>query len=480
MPNQESLLQFIKRLFLLLLGLLGGLIRLPIVLIAGVLSRGWHENLRALKQLPHKIGESLSAFRAFFPVFFDYDRKTLKKNPSKTFLYTVFAAVLAFIVWASISEFDQVITSEGRVVPSASLQTVNHMEGGVINKVHVKAGEIVRAGAPLISLNPLEAGAGFQSKQFEFFQTLAKIRRLEAELKEQKPNFGDELESQHPNLVKTELLILASRKKRLEANLASFDAQLRQKKSELMGAQKTLGLVAEERDVVRKLVERGLEPNLEAVRAEKTFAETEARVQSIQASIDEIGDRKNVAVQEYQSEVLSELAKAAGDFNQLEQAVPVAADRADRSVLRAPTDGVVNRVLITTVGGVLKPGEPAVEIVPMDTRLLVEVKVNPADIGFVQPEQRASVKLSTYDFSIFGSLVGFVEVVGADTLSNEKGETYYLVKVAPLSNLSSVGKELQLLPGMTAQVDIIVGKRSALSYLSSPITKTISQAFKEK
>jgi membrane fusion protein, adhesin transport system len=480
MSNQESLLQFLKRLALLVLTLLGWLIKSPIVFTASFLSRGWSENIRTLKQLPISFGESINAIRAFFPIFLDYDRKNLKKNPSKTFLYTVVGAVLAFGTWAAISEFDQVITSEGKVVPSASLQTVNHMEGGVISKVHVKAGELVKAGTPLISLNPLEAGAGFQSKQFEFFQTLAKIRRLEAELREKEPEFGGELESQHPNLVKTELLILASRKKRLEANLASFDAQSRQKKSELVGAQKTMGLVAQELDVVRKLVERGLEPNLEAVRAEKTFAETEARVQSIQASIDEVGDRKNVAIQEYQSEVLAELAKAAGEFNLLEQSVPVAADRADRSVLRAPTDGVVNRVLITTVGGVLKPGEPVVEIVPMDTRLLVEVKVNPADIGFVQPEQRASVKLSTYDFSIFGSLVGLVEVVGADTLTNEKGDTYYLVKVVPLSNVSSVGRELQLMPGMTAQVDIIVGKRSALSYLSSPITKTISQAFKEK
>lgn len=478
--EKENFLEFLIRLLSTLLSTVVKCVAWFVSTVANLLSQGWPENREALRQIPKKIEKHFRFIKEFLPIFFDYDRKGLKKNPSKGFLYVIVAGLLAFVLWASISEFDKVITAEGKVVPNASLQTVNHMEGGRIKAVHVKAGERVKAGTPLISLDPLEAGAGFQSKRFEFFQMLAKIRRLEAELTSAPPMFGDDLESRYPNLVKTELLLLAARKKSLEANLSSFDAQLRQKRSELVGAEKTLALVLEELKVVEKLVERGLEPKLEAVRAQKTFAEAEARSQAIKASIDEIYDRKSVATQEYKAQVLSELAKASVEFNQLEQTVPVAADRADRSILRAPADGIVNRVLVTTLGGVLKPGEAAVEIVPMDTRLLIESKVSPADIGFVQMDQRASVKLSTYDFSIFGSLTGVVEVVGADTLSNDKGETYYLVKVAPITKVSSVGKELQLIPGMTAQVDIIVGKRSALSYLSSPITKTLSQAFKEK
>jgi len=480
MSDQESFLQFFRRVSRLGFTYVSLAIKWVLSQLAVVRSRSWSENKKAFRAWIAETKGQLEVLRAFLRVLLDYERKGLKKNPSKRFLYAVTGGLVAFVLWATVSEFDQVISAEGKVVPSTSLQTINHMEGGVVKQIHVKSGEFVKAGTSLISLNPLEAGAGFQSKKFEFFQTLAKIRRLEAELKGGAPNFGEELETAHPNLVKTELLLLASRKERLKANMASFDAQLRQKTSELLGAQKTLGLVSEERDVVRKLVERGLEPKLEAVRAEKTFAEAEARAQSIQASMDEIRDRKSVAVQEYKSEVLSEMAKASVEFNQLEQAVPVAADRADRSTLRAPADGIVNRVLVSTVGGVLKPGEPAVEIVPMDTRLIFEVKVNPADIGFVQAKQRASIKLSTFDFSIFGSLEGVVDVVGADTLTNEKGDTYYLVKVAPSSNISSTGRELQMIPGMTAQVDIIAGKRSALSYLSSPITKTVSQAFKEK
>ena len=248
-----------------------------------------------------------------------------------------------------------------------------------------------------------------------------------------------------------------------------------------MGARRTLSLVAEERDVVKKLVERGLEPKLEAVRAEKSYAEATAKVESILGAIDEINDRKSVALQEQRSEILSELAKAKSDFSQLEQAVIVAADKADRNILKSPIDGIVNRVLVSTQGGVLKAGEPAVEIVPADSKLIFETKIKPNDIGFIKVGQKAFIKLSTYDFSIFGSLSGRVEVVGSDSVPNEKGETFYIVKVVLEDKpITSTGLNLELMSGMTAQVDIVTGKRSVLSYLTSPITKTLDTAMREK
>jgi len=232
---------------------------------------------------------------------------------------------------------------------------------------------------------------------------------------------------------------------------------------------------------VKKLVERGLEPKLEAVRAEKTYAEATAKVESILGAIDEINDRKSVAIQEQRSEILSELAKAKSEFSQLEQAVMVAADKSERSILKSPIEGVVNRVLVSTQGGVLKAGEPAVEIVPADSKLIFETKIKPNDIGFIKVGQKAFIKLSTYDFSIFGSLSGRVEVVGSDSIPNEKGETFYIVKVELEDKpVTSTGLSLELISGMTAQIDIITGKRSVLSYLTSPITKTLDTAMREK
>ena len=197
-------------------------------------------------------------------------------------------------------------------------------------------------------------------------------------------------------------------------------------------------------------------------------------------AIDEINDRKAVSMQENRSDVLSELAKARSEFSQIEQMMPFAADKADRSTIRSPISGVVNRVLVSTVNGVLKAGEPVVEIVPGDTKLVLEAKIKPADIGFIIQGQRSLIKLSTFDYSIFGSLNGRVDVVGSDSVPNEKGETFYFVKVEMVSQQTSTGRSLQLIPGMTAQVDIVTGKRSIISYISSPITKTLNSAFTEK
>lgn len=404
-----------------------------------------------------------------------------KASLSQRFLLYVAGAVLIFFVWAAVSDFDQVISGEAKIVPFDKLQTVQHFEGGIIKEIHIRAGQKVSAGMPLLALNPLEASGGYQAKKYDFMQSLARIQRLEAEYTNKPPKFSQEIEQFSSALVQNEQLLIMARNAKLQSTMASFDSQLRQRQSELVGARRTLSLVSEERDVVKKLVERGLEPKLEAVRAEKTLAESTARVESILGAIDEIRDRKAVALQEQRSEILNELAKAKSEFSQLEQAVMIAADKADRNVLKSPIDGVVNRVLVSTVGGVLKAGEPAVEIVPGDSKLVFETKVKPNDIGFIHVGQKAFIKLSTYDFSIFGSLSGRVEVVGADSIPNEKGETYYLVKVELADKaITSTGLNLDLMSGMTAQVDIVTGKRSALSYLSSPITKTLSTAFKEK
>jgi adhesin transport system membrane fusion protein len=272
-----------------------------------------------------------------------------------------------------------------------------------------------------------------------------------------------------------------ARSQQLAASIGSLESQMRQRHGELEAAERSLQLIAQEREVITKLVERGLEPKLEAVRAEKTYAEAVARVTTLKAAIDELLERMKGARKESQAAALSELTKTMNEVVQIRKSLPVAANRVDRTVIRSPVEGVVNRVLASTIGGVIKAGEPVIEIVPADAKLVFEAKINPADIGFVKTGQSAMVKLSTYDFSIFGSLAGRVDLVSSDSVSNDKGETYYLVKVELIERrFKAVDKELALLPGMTAQIDIITGKRSVLTYLSAPITKTLSTAFREK
>ncbi|MBU3711562.1 MAG: HlyD family type I secretion periplasmic adaptor subunit [Limnohabitans sp.] len=399
---------------------------------------------------------------------------------SRYFLWVLFLSLLVFLGWASVSQFEQVISSEARIIPYSKLQTIQHLEGGLIQSIHVAAGQVVKQGDELITLSPLESVGGLETKKYELMQSRARVLRLESEHAGKLPVFPRELEKFSPGLVANEMSLAVARKARIDATLASFDSQLRQRQSELQGAKRSLSLVKEEFEAMTQLVERGLEPKLEAVRSEKAFAEAVARVESITGALDEIRDRRSASLQDHRSETLSELAKARAELSQIEQVMPVAQDKMLRSTIRSPMDGIVNRVLVSTQGGVIKAGEPAVEIVPVDSKLMFELKVRPGDIGFVQVGQKAMIKLSTYDFSIFGSLTGRVEVVGSDAINNERGDFFYLVKVDPLGNESSIGKKLALLPGMTAQVDIITGKRSVLSYITSPISRTTSMAFKEK
>ena len=401
-------------------------------------------------------------------------------STKRRFLGVVLFALMGFSTWAGLSEFDQVISGEAKVIPSQQLQTIQHFEGGIVKEIHVKSGMDVELGQALVSLDPLESGAEYQAKRSEFIQALIRVRRLSAEHRGIEPEFDAELKSVASSQIDNELLLAKARKARLEASLASFASQIRQKRSELEGAVRTLQLVKEERNVILTLVKKGLEPGLEAVRAEKSYAETVARVNEIRAAIDEVEDRRSVTIQEINAEILDELAQASLELSQLEQAVNVAADKSDRSVIRSPVAGTVNRVFTTTVGGVIRSSDPIAEIVPKDSELLFEAKINPADIGYVRPGQKALLKLSTYDYSIYGVLEGYVEVVGSDSVEEQDGSTHYLVKLIPSGQVTSTGKVLEMRPGMTAQIDIITGKRSVLAYLSSPITKTLTSAFTEK
>lgn len=396
------------------------------------------------------------------------------------FLIVITVAFISFAVWASTSEFDRVITAQGKLISSEKLQTIQHFEGGIVKKIQVVVGQRVNADDPLVLLDPLETDASYQAKKSEFIQALIRVRRLNAEYENTSPNFGAELREVAPSQIKNELLLLEARTEKLSATLNSFDAQVKQKQSELSGARRTLALVEEERKVILTLVDKGLEPKLEAVRAEKSYAESISQVNTILAAIEEIQDKKSIAVQENKANVLQELAEANLELSKLEKALSVAADKTDRTIIRAPVDGIVNRVLVSTIGGVLKAGEPLIEIVPLNSALVFESKVTPMDIGYVLPGQQGIIKLNTYDFSIYGSLSGTVEVVGSDSVEEKDGQSYFIVRIKPDSNETTTGRSLEFLPGMTAQIDIITGQRSVLSYISAPITRTINTAFTEK
>ena len=239
--------------------------------------------------------------------------------------------------------------------------------------------------------------------------------------------------------------------------------------------------MSEEFSVVSSLYEKGLESRLSKIKSERAYAESAASRDIAEQELIKAKSELNSLKLDQQAKVLAELSEVKSEYLAAFEGIRVAADKADRTQIRAPIDGIVNRVLISTRGSVVKPGETVVEVVPADQTIVVEANVLPSDIGFVIPGQRAQVKITAYDFSVFGALSGAVSVVGADTITNENGENFYVVKIDLDQDFLAVkNRSLKVIPGMTAQVDIITGKRSPLEYIFSPITKTLQESFREK
>jgi adhesin transport system membrane fusion protein len=224
-----------------------------------------------------------------------------------------------------------------------------------------------------------------------------------------------------------------------------FQSQLSGLKREKQAAKNNLRLIEEERDILTPLVEQGVESRMELIR------------------------------------LLQRLSDAEAQLLQLQETQPILEDRLNRTIVKAPVEGIVNRLLVNTTGGVVQPGEPLVEIVPIEDDLLLEVEISPKDIAYVLPDQRAIIKLTAFDFAKFGSLNGKVINVGADSIQKEDGSIWYICQIAVSGDgLTSLGKNIKILPGMVAQADIVGGEKTVLNYLLQPVTKVANEAFRER
>ena len=364
--------------------------------------------------------------------------------------------VVVVLVWAGMSSVDEVTHTEGRVIPSAKMQVLQNQEGGIVQKINVKQGDLVQSGQVLVNLSPTQFGADFESKKQQVLSLMAKEARLQAEVEGRELVFTPDFSDMAKDYVAIERAEFYNRKMRLRADTTVIENQLKNASSEL--------------EIIKRLVDRGLEPQLERIRTEARVDEARGKLESLK--------------RQAKTEASSELAKTAMELNPLRKALPALADRVERTYVRAPMKGVVNRVLVTTLGGVIKPGEAVLELVPSDDVLVVEAQVRPQDIGFVKIGQSANVKISAYDYSIFGSMSGQVTQISADAVSREeRGQTvyYYIARIeTQTSVMNSLGKKLPIIPGMQAQVDIITGNKTVLNYLLKPIVGMKENAFRER
>lgn len=412
---------------------------------------------------------------------------------SRLLIWAALLSVLVLLVWAAFGRIDEVVRGQGKVVPSRQVQVVQSLDGGVVQEILVRPGEHVEKGQVLLRIDPTRYSSSLGENRSELLSLQAKAARLQALASGETFSVPAELQAAAPQVVEMERRMWESRTQELNTTVNIARDQLRQRQQELREnqanrdqASSSCSLTSEELTVTRPLLKSGAVSEVDLLRLQRDVARFcgEARAASaqmgrIQAAIQEAERKIQEAEMNTRNLARAELSETRGKLGTLEQGKVALEDRVKLAEVRSPVRGTVNTLMANTVGGVVQPGKDILDIVPLDDTLLMEVQVNPRDIGFLHFGQLAEVKFSAYDFAIYGGLQGKVEQIGANTITDEKGNSFYVVKVR--TERAHVGDNSRpIIPGMQAEVHILTGKRTLMQYLLKPILRTKSNALTER
>jgi adhesin transport system membrane fusion protein len=411
-------------------------------------------------------------------------------------LLTILLFLVGIFLWASWAEIDNVTRASGRIVPSASVQVIEATEPGVLNALHVREGAVVAAGDLLMELDGTLLDSQLDQEQQRAFGLMARIERLQAEIDAKPLRFSDQLVARAPDVVHSETALHRGRQAELQAEIDILERQRQQRQQEYeegladtQTARATLAVLAEEREIMAPLVERGMEPATTLLTLRRAEAEWQGRATRSQASLArlqgalaEIDDRIRAQQERFRSTALSDLALATAELAALRPALPALQSRAERSRIVAPVRGIVNRIHRSTLGSMARQGEELIELVPLDDTLLVEAHVRPDDIAFLYPGQPVKVQITAYDASRYGSLDGEILRIGADavTRSERDEEEFFVVEIRTKGTiLDADGVAVEIMPGMVAQANILTGRKTVLEYLLQPVVRVRDRAFRE-
>ena len=470
----------------------------PRLIAAGLRLIGWLETIRV--RIQPRIDSWLSRMavaekeREQQGFAADTDYAILQQEPlrAKVLLNTIGIAFAIALMWAAVSQIDEVTRGEGKVIPSRQLQVLQSLDGGVVSEILVREGDIVEPEQILLRIDQTRFTSSVRESRVQYIALLAKAARLRA-LTEGVPFvIPPDIAKEDPQTVEEEQRLYESRRIELETTTSIAKQQLTQRQQELVEvrakheqAARAYELSAKELSVTKPLIASGAVSEVELLRLERDVGRfrgerdmAAAQISRIQASINEANHKLEEVSLAFRNEAGKELAETMSKLNSISEGSVGLTDKVSRAVLRSPVRGTVKRLLINTVGGVVQPGKDVVEVVPLEDNLLLEARVQPRDIAFLRPGQKAVVKFTAYDFSIYGGLDGKLEHIGADSVVDEKGNAFYTVRVR--TNKTTIGNNLPVIPGMVAEVDIITGEKSVLSYLLKPVLRAKARAMTER
>ncbi|MDO7834113.1 HlyD family type I secretion periplasmic adaptor subunit [Sphingobium sp. HBC34] len=416
--------------------------------------------------------------------------------PANIFLWAILAFFILFLIWATLTEIDRTVRAAGKVIPSSQLQVISNLEGGVVEAILVRTGQDVKQGAPLVRLNPTQPTAELASNQSSADSLSLKILRLEAEIAGHAPRFPAPRNPAMASQIAVERSLYNSRMAEYSSLAAVGTARVAQAQRMIAEAGAAEAARISARDtaradlqLIRPLVQEGIEPRRSLLQAENAYSVSASEAAAAAAAL----GRSHAALAEAQASAAQqrrdwltraadELTAARAEAATRQATLPAYAYKLDRTIVRAPVDGRVNRVFVTTVGGSVRPGDPLLEMVPGRDNLLVEVLVDAKDIASVKLDQKAKVNITAYDSAIYGSMEGRVISISPDAVLNERtGESHYLVRVRTSATgiTDRNGRKLLIGPGMGAEANLLGDKRSVLAYILTPLTRLKETAFRE-
>ena len=425
----------------------------------------------------------------------DADLAMFRQEPlrARVLLRSIGVVVTVFLLWAAVAQLDEVTRGEGKVIPSRQLQVLQSIDGGLVAEILVREGDVVQPNQLLIKIDETRFASSVKENLSQALALKARVARLRAlsDGKEFVP--PPEVLQEEPEIVEQERQIYAAKRDQMNAAVSIARQQLAQRQQELNEAQARRAqaaqgyeLTSRELSMTKPLIDSGAVSEVELLRLERDVARyrgerdmASAQITRAQAAIGEAQRKIEEVELNFRNEAGRELSEAVGKLNSLTESSIALTDRVTQSAIRSPVKGTVKRLLVNTIGGVVQPGKDMIEIVPLEDTLLLEARIQPRDIAFLRPGQPAMVKFTAYDFAVYGGLEGTLEHIGADTVTDEKGNAFYIVRVR--TNRPGFGNaNLPIIPGMVAEVDILTGKKSVLAYLLKPVLRAKSVALSER
>jgi membrane fusion protein, adhesin transport system len=410
-------------------------------------------------------------------------------------LFTVAVFFVAFVGWASWAALDEVTRADGRVIPSRHVQVIQNLEGGILAELHVAEGQIVEEGEVLLRIDNIRSAADYREQKARYLAIQAAMARLRAEIDETAVIFPPDVIAEARDRTESEMRLYHSRQEELESAIEILRQQRQQREqelSELRNREEQLArsyeLASQELRIMEPLAQQRVVAQTEILQLRRQvndlrgeLEQTRLQIPRIESAMREASKRIEESVIRFRTDALRELNQLATELASIREVVQAGEDRVRRTEVRSPVRGTVKDIKITTLGGVIQPGQDVLEIVPLEDTLLIEARVRPHDIAFLRPGQEAMVKISAYDFAIYGGLEGVVEHISADTIVEDNGDSFYRVRVRTDQNhLGRDDDPLEIIPGMTAEVDILTGRKTVLDYLMKPILRARDTALRER